>query len=129
MLCLVHDFHEARTGDFNYVNRIYNTSNGKLAMQHATGGTGLEDLLLPLWEEQEDGETQEALLAKDADQLDLIANLVEENALGNKYAAKWLEAATQRLVDYVLSVAGGEPVAHERKRMGEIAIFKDGVTL
>ena len=97
MLCLVHDFHEARTGDFNYVNQLYNTSNGKLAMQHATGGTGLEDLLVPLWEEQEDGETQEALLAKDADQLDLIANLVEENALGNKYAAKWLEAAVQRL--------------------------------
>ena len=97
MLCLFHDFHEARIGDFNYVNSMYNTAQSRLAMEHATRGTGLEEALLPLWDEQEYGTTPEARLAHDADQIDLIANLVEERNLGNAYAGKWLEAALQRL--------------------------------
>ena len=40
----------------------------------------------------------------------------------------WEEAAS-RLVSYVLRVASGEKTANERKNTGEIAIFKDGVTL
>lgn len=98
MLCLVHDFHEARTGDFNYVNSLYNNSRHRPAMEDAVRGTGLEGSLLPLWDEQDCEESPEALLAKDADQIDLIFNLVEERNLGNPYAAKWLEAAMQRLV-------------------------------
>ena len=39
------------------------------------------------------------------------------------------EEATSRLVDAVLRTASGEPAAHERKKIGEIAIFKDGVIL
>ena len=97
MLCLIHDFHEARTGDFNYVNSLYNTANRKAAMEDALCGTGLESMLLPLWEEQEHGHTPEAALAHDADQLDLVLNLVEERNMGNPYAEKWLESAVQRL--------------------------------
>ena len=37
--------------------------------------------------------------------------------------------ATKRLVDYVIKVASGEKTTHEKKNIGEIAIFKDGVTL
>ncbi len=97
MLALIHDFHEARTGDFNYVNSMYNTSNHRLAMEHALKGTGLTDALLPLWDEQETGDTPEAALAKDADQIDLILNLVEQKNLGNPYAEKWLVPAMQRV--------------------------------
>lgn len=97
MLCLVHDFHEARTGDFNYVNSMYNTKDAESAVRHAVEGSGLEGSFLPLWREQEDGETLEASLAHDADQIDLICNLVEERNLGNPYAAKWLEAALLRV--------------------------------
>lgn len=97
MLCLIHDFHETRTGDFNYVNSIYNTSKERPAMQHSLKGTGLTRRLLPLWDEQDREETPEARLAADADQIDLILNLVEERDLGNPYAAKWLEPALQRL--------------------------------
>lgn len=106
MLCLIHDFHEARTGDFNYVNSIYNCSDQRLAMRHALKGTGLTASILSLWDEQEDGDSPEARLAKDADQIDLILNLVEEKNLGNRYAEKWLEAAVQR----VHSEAGRELV-------------------
>lgn len=97
MLCLFHDLHEARTGDFNYVNSIYNSCNEQKALEDATKGTGLEELILPLWDELEKKNSQESLLAHDADQLDLIFNLLQEKALGNNYAEKWLISAVARL--------------------------------
>lgn len=96
-LCLFHDVHEARIGDFNYVNRLYNTCDPDLALEHALDGTGLRDEVLGLWHELESAETIEAQLAHDADQLDFIANLKEESELGNPYAAKWLQHAVPRL--------------------------------
>jgi len=96
-LCLFHDVHEARIGDFNYVNRIYNTSNPVLAITHALEGTGLRQDALELWHELEAGVTLESRLAQDADQLDFIANLKEELDLGNPYASKWLDHAVLRL--------------------------------
>lgn len=97
VLCLFHDLHEARTGDFNYVNRIYNSSDRTQALEHCLAGTGLSQILMPMWEELETTETLEARLAQDADQIDFIANLKEEADLGNRYAMKWLESALQRL--------------------------------
>ena len=35
MLCLFHDLPEARTGDFNYVNRLYDTSRERDALEDA----------------------------------------------------------------------------------------------
>lgn len=96
-LCLFHDVHEARIGDFNYVNKIYNSSNPEQALAHALEGTGMSHEVLSLWTELEAEETLEAQLAKDADQLDFIANLKEQGDLGNPYAAKWLEHALPRL--------------------------------
>ncbi|BDQ37658.1 phosphohydrolase [Pseudodesulfovibrio nedwellii] len=96
-MCLFHDLHEARTGDFNYVNRIYNSSDRVEALKHACGGTGLEDAMLGYWEELEETATLEAQLAQDADQLDFIMNLKEEFDHGNKYAGQWLESALQRV--------------------------------
>ena len=98
LLCLIHDFHEARTGDHNYVNSLYNTSNQRKAMKDALEGTGLARRLMPLWDEQDTEQTPEALLAKDADQLDLLLSLVEERNLGNAYAARWILSAEKRLV-------------------------------
>ncbi|XPV76577.1 MAG: HD domain-containing protein [Desulfovibrio sp.] len=97
MLCLFHDLHEARTGDFNYVNKIYNNSNNTLALEHATSGTGLTERLLGFWNELEDVESKEAQLAQDADQIDLLLNLKEQSDLGNAYADKWIESAVKRL--------------------------------
>lgn len=96
-LCLFHDVHEARIGDFNYVSRIYNTSNPVLALTHALEGTGLRSEALEYWSELEAGETLEARLAQDADQLDFVASLKEELDMGNPYAAKWLAHALRRL--------------------------------
>lgn len=113
MLCLLHDFHEARTGDANYVNSIYNSSASRRAMQHALKGTGLTKKVLGLWDEQENEETPEAKLAADADQLDLILNLIEQRDLGNKYADKWLEAALGRLSTDTAKALAAEAVQND----------------
>lgn len=95
-MALFHDLHETRIGDFNYVNRIYNSRNAQLAMEHALHGTGLNGVL-QWWHELEAEQSLEACLVHDADQLDLILNLKQEQDLGNPYAAKWLDCALPRL--------------------------------
>lgn len=97
LMCLFHDLHEARTGDFNYVNHIYCRADRTAALEHATYGTGLSDLILSFWHELENMQTLEARLAQDADQLDMILSLKEEMDLGNLYAAKWMQAALKRV--------------------------------
>ncbi len=97
LLCLFHDLAEARTGDLNYVQQIYCTADERSALSDAVAGTGLEQDILGFHAEFEARETPEALLAKDADQLDLILNLKREKDLGNRYADTWLDSAEQRL--------------------------------
>lgn len=97
MLCLFHDLPEARTGDFNYVNRLYDTSRERDALEDAVEGTGLEEDIMSIWDEHACRTTPESLLAHDADQLDLILNLKRESDLGNRYADKWLESAVERI--------------------------------
>jgi putative hydrolase of HD superfamily len=97
LICLFHDLHEARTGDFNYVNRIYNTTLPRKALEDATFGTGLADDVLSFWDELENNASPEAKLAHDADTLELILNLKRELDLGNKSAAEWLRHALRRL--------------------------------
>ncbi len=96
-LCLFHDLAEARTGDFNYVNKMYNTAKPRMAMQHATEGTGLQEDILGFWDELSENTSKEAALAHDADQLDLIFNLKQESERGNSFALQWIESALKRL--------------------------------
>lgn len=96
-MCLFHDLPEARTGDLNYVNKKYVKADEKKAINDLTDtlpfGTEIKDLLL----EFSKGESLEAKLAHDADQLELILALKEHKDLGNKYADEWLGFALKRL--------------------------------
>ena len=96
-LCLFHDLHEARTGDFNYVNHRYDQCQARRALEDCVDGTGLEADVLPLWDELDAGASQESVLAHDADQLDFICNLKAELDKGNAFASQWLESAVKRL--------------------------------
>ena len=96
-LCLFHDLHEARPSDLNYMNQRYVTTRAREALQDSLEGTGLEDAVLPLWDELEEASTLESHLAHDADQLDLICNLKAEQDKGNAFAADWLDSAIKRL--------------------------------
>ncbi len=96
-LCLFHDLPEARTGDLNYVNKQYVTVDeiqaGTDAAANVPCGPEIESLLSEFREK----ETLESLLANDADQLDLTAELKEKQDLGNRYAADWLVYAGKRI--------------------------------
>lgn len=107
LLCLYHDLHEARTGDFNYVNHRYNSCDARAALRDAAAGSGLESEILALWDELEAGETLEAKIARDADQLDLICNLQMERRKGNREAEAWLKSALPRL-----KIAESKKLAH-----------------
>lgn len=96
-LCLFHDLHEARTGDFNYVNHLYNQCNAEQALVDALEGTGLEECIMDFWKKLEADDSLEAHLAHDADQLDLICNLQMELSKGNEFAKEWLDSALKRL--------------------------------
>jgi len=96
-LCLFHDIPEARTGDLNYVNKKY----VKVAEQKA-----VDDLArtLPFGEEYRRSmnefiaaDSREALLAHDADQLEMILALKEYKDLGNRYADEWYPFCVRRL--------------------------------
>ena len=97
-MCLVHDLPEARTGDQNYVNKRYVAVDETGAMADLAESLPFGDELKELLKEYRDAETAEARLVHDADQLDLIVELKEQNDLGNSYAAKWIHFARQRLV-------------------------------
>jgi putative hydrolase of HD superfamily len=97
LMCLFHDLHEARTGDQNYVNKRYVRVDEDGAMRDLARELPFADELLSLTREFNRGETIEARLSKDADQLSLIVELKEQQDLGNKYAGEWLYYAMKRL--------------------------------
>ncbi len=97
LLCLMHDLHEARTGDLNYVNKRYVSVDEDKAVGDLAAGLPFGEDIVRLAREFNEGASAEARLARDADQLDLILQLKEQLDLGNKYASEWLSFAVKRL--------------------------------
>jgi len=96
-MCLFHDLHEARTGDHNYVNKRYVRVDENRAVGDLSEGLHFAETIISLTREFNDGKTPEAAVSRDADQLDLILALKEQQDLGNKYATEWLSYAVPRL--------------------------------
>lgn len=97
MMALMHDLGEGRTSDHNYIHQKY----GRLAEAQA-----IDDLAktIPFGKEiqnwfEESGKkiTLEAKLVKDADQIEWIAALRENEAIGNAKAKVWANIALKRL--------------------------------
>ena len=98
LMCLFHDFPEARTGDHNYVNKKYVVVDEDKAIQDQVTGLPFGDEVSCLLREFNAIETLESRLSKDADQLDLILELKEQLDLGNRHAEEWLSFALKRLL-------------------------------
>jgi putative hydrolase of HD superfamily len=96
-MCLFHDLPEARTGDLNYVNKKYVTADDRKAVKDLTDTVPFGKELLEIINEYEEGKTAEALLARDADQLEMILALKEYKDIGNRYAEEWLGFSLKRL--------------------------------
>jgi putative hydrolase of HD superfamily len=96
-MCLFHDLPEARTGDLNYVNKKYVVADEKKAVEDLARTLPFGDEIRELILEFIEGRTEEARLARDADQLEFILALKEYKDLGNTYAEEWLEFSLRRL--------------------------------
>jgi putative hydrolase of HD superfamily len=97
LMCLFHDFHEARTGDHNYVNKKYVRVDEDKAVQDLSKDLPFGDDIISLTREFNEGDSLEARISRDADQLDLILELKEQLDLGNKSAKDWLGYTLKRL--------------------------------
>ncbi|MBW2144286.1 MAG: HD domain-containing protein, partial [Deltaproteobacteria bacterium] len=98
LMCLFHDFPEARTGDHNYVNKKYVKADEEGALRDQVRGLPFGNEVIALANEFNDDVTLEAQLSRDADQLDLILELKEQLDFGNPNAKDWLNFAVKRLL-------------------------------
>lgn len=97
MMCLFHDMAEARSLDHNYTAQAYVTVDETRIIEDQTKN-------LPFWQdikkivhEYEQRESQESLLAKDADYLELFLMLKEQHDLWNPSAQKWMDTEHSRM--------------------------------
>ena len=96
-MCLVHDLPEARIGDMNSVQKLYVKTDEKAALTDMIDGIPFGKDILDLMDEFNRGETREARLAKDADQLSLILDLKALSDIGGKPPDRWLPPVIERL--------------------------------
>ena len=97
MMCLFHDVEESRTGDLNYLQQRYVTSQDETALAHSVNDLPVKNGILSLVSEFEQLDSPESLAAKDADTLELLLFLKEELDKGNPQAAEWMVHARKRL--------------------------------
>jgi putative hydrolase of HD superfamily len=69
-MCLFHDVAETRTGDANFINQQYSDLYEEEARQDQMADLPIADEILELLREYEQRESQESVVAKDADLLD-----------------------------------------------------------
>ena len=96
-LALVHDLPEARTGDLNYMNQKYVRMDEERAVEDLTRGLPFGDELTDLLAEFRAQETPEAVLARDADNLEMLLQLKEHLDVGNRNAEEWIPFSLKRL--------------------------------
>jgi putative hydrolase of HD superfamily len=96
-MCLVHDLPESRIGDLNYVQKKYVVADEPKAIEDLSENSPLEGRLAALISEFNQGESIEAQLARDADQLAFIIELKSLLDIGFKPPQKWLPYVMQRV--------------------------------
>lgn len=96
-LCLFHDLPEARIGDLNSVQKPYHRPQTEYCLKDLTDGLIFGGQLVDWIREFEDGRTQEALLARDADQIALIVELKWLLDHGVAEAGRWIDGVRLRV--------------------------------
>jgi len=87
-LALIHDISESRSVDVHYVSREFATRHEVEAISATLKGTSLEEEFLTLYHEVEERKTIESQIIKDADNLDVDLELVEQEHRGFKMREK-----------------------------------------
>ncbi len=96
-MALFHDFAEARTSDLNYVHQKYVEVNEEKAIDDAFEKVSFgKEIKRELFELKQQ-ESLEANIVKDADNLELLAMLRDEQENGNERASDWIVTLLERL--------------------------------
>ncbi len=97
LMALLHDIGEGRTSDHNYVHQRYGRLAEAEAVKDIARGVPFGAEIEGLFKEEQERETLEARLVKDADNLEWITTLRGEEVKGNDKAREWAEIALKRL--------------------------------
>jgi len=82
-MALIHDLTESRTGDVDYLSRQYVERKEAKAVKDMLEDTVFQKELVSLWHEYEQKLSIEAKIVKDADNLDVELELVEQEFRGH----------------------------------------------
>ncbi len=96
-MSLFHDFAEGRTSDLNYVHQRYGRLAESEACKDLANTIPFGEEMAESYAEEQAKQSLEAKLVKDADQLEWLATLREEELKGNAKAKAWQKSAAQRL--------------------------------
>lgn len=96
-MCLLHDIAEARISDLNYVHQKYVAKKEDEAVHDLVSSLSFGKDIEATITEYEERKTQESIIAKDADNLEWIFALKEQQDTGNARAKKWILSAIRRL--------------------------------
>lgn len=94
-MALIHDIPESRTGDHNYLQKVYVEANEDKAIHDIVEDTAFSDFET-LFHEYEERKTIEAKIVKDADNLDVDMEMKEFEEIGSNLTDKW--EPTRRIV-------------------------------
>jgi len=95
-MALIHDIAETRTGDFNYMQKVYVQADEAKAAHHLFAGTSLVDFDTKILSEYTKRRSLAAKIVKDADNLDVDFELREMANQGSLMLDKWRK--TRQLV-------------------------------
>ena len=96
-LCLFHDISESRISDLNYVHQKYTERFEDKAHEDLTAALPFGKGIKVLIDEYEERESKESILAKDADNVELLLSLKEQLDIGNERVKTWLPAVMGRI--------------------------------
>ncbi|MFH1307610.1 MAG: HD domain-containing protein [archaeon] len=96
-MCFLHDLAEARTSDLNYMHQKYVKIDDEKAIEDLAKTLPFGEDFKQVIHEYKEKITKEALLARDADNIEWILSLKEQLDTGNLKAKDWINPAIKRL--------------------------------
>ncbi len=96
-MCLFHDFTEARISDLAYVHQKYTERHEEKAIVELTDSLPFGKSLKELFDEYFERTSIESLLAKDADNIELLLSIKEQVDVGNERAKTWYSSIVGRI--------------------------------
>ena len=96
-MCLLHDLHESRISDLNYVHQKYTDRHEGRATEDQMKPLPFGEEMVALVNEYEERKSIESRLAKDSDRLEWLMALKEQLDTGNTRTKGWIDSAVKRM--------------------------------